>query len=463
MEETDEQTEVQDPRLRRRLVLIPCPLQGHMTPMLQLATLLYSKGFSITIAHTHIIFPNQSNYPHFSFQSIISGGKPPSDVKTFIFYINNNCADPLKECLLSLLSKSDKQDYEPVVCIISDAMMYFAKDVADSLKLPRMVLRTSSAISYDAFTYVLQLNQQGCFPIQESRLEERFPDIPPLKFKDLPTMKTSDGSSLYEFLLKMLLTTKASSGLIWNTFQDLEKLALTSITNDVHIPLFAIGPLHKTVTTISSTTSLLPQDSTCISWLDKQSPNSVIYVSYGSIVGMDQTEFVEIAWGLANCGHPFLWVIRPNSVANCSQWEKLLPDGFHEIVRGKCCIVQWAPQQDVLAHHAVGGFWTHSGWNSTLESICEGVPMLCRPCFGDQAVNARFVSEEWRVGLNLENGLEREEIVRFIRKLMEGKEREEMMVRVKDLKEKAKNCINQGGSSLESLQSLINYILSFNK
>ncbi|KAL6128159.1 hypothetical protein ACLB2K_071515 [Fragaria x ananassa] len=91
---------------------------------------------------------------------------------------------------------------------------------------------------------------------------------------------------------------------------------------------------------------------------------------------------------------------------------------FHETLNGRGHIVKWAPQKEVLTHQSVGVFWTHSGWNSTLESICEGVPMICTPFFGDQMLNARYASDVWEVGMHLENGLERGEIERAIRSLM---------------------------------------------
>ncbi|KAL2541677.1 UDP-glycosyltransferase 76C1 [Abeliophyllum distichum] len=127
-------------------------------------------------------------------------------------------------------------------------------------------------------------------------------------------------------------------------------------------------------------------------------------------------------------------------------------------VRGH--IVKWAPQLEVLAHPAVGAFWTHNGWNSTLESICAGVPMICMPCFTDQFVNARYVTHVWTVGVQLENGLERKTIEEVIRRLIEDEEGEEIRNRVEDFKEKANFSMRSGGSSYETLESLISCISS---
>ena len=263
--------------------------------------------------------------------------------------------------------------------------------------------------------------------------------------------------SFIELTAKIVQETKASSGIIWNSYEDLEQEDLTKCSQYFAIPNFPIGPFHKYFPASSS--SLLPQDLTCISWLDKQAPNSVIYVSFGSVAAINETEFLEIAWGLANSKQPFLWVVRPGLVHG-SEWLELLPNGFLEMLGERAHIVKWAPQQEVLAHPSTGGFWTHCGWNSTLESLCEGVPMICQPSFGDQKIDARYVSHVWRVGVHLENKIERGEIERAIRRLMVKAEGQEMRNRIKLLKEKMNLCLRPGGSSYKSLDNLVSYILS---
>ena len=82
-------------------------------------------------------------------------------------------------------------------------------------------------------------------------------------------------------------------------------------------------------------------------------------------------------------------MVRPGLVRGLTAHEATrLPDGFEAATRGRGMVVAWAPQEEVLRHGVVGGFWTHNGWNSTTASMCEGVPMLCRPCFGDQMAAA---------------------------------------------------------------------------
>ncbi|KAB2034276.1 hypothetical protein ERO13_D04G065700v2 [Gossypium hirsutum] len=408
-----------------RLLLFPLPLQGHVSPMLQLANLLYSKGFSITIIHTCFIrspkYP--SNNPHFTFHSIPNGlskseCSDADDLVALVSILNANCA--------------------PVAGLISDSTWEFTDSIAKSLQLPRFVLRTNNISSFLALAALALLQEKGYLPIQESQEEKPVIELPPLKVKDIPVFKTQDQEGLHQTIAALVEQTKSYTGLIWNSFEELE---------------------HGSLTDFRTIFRLLSQDQSAISWLNKQAPKSVIYVSFGSVANIEKSEFVEIAWGLANSEQPFLWVVRPGSVIG-SEWLEPLPKGFMEEIKERGHIVKWAPQQEVLAHTAVGGFWTHSGWNSTLESICEGVPMICHPCFGDQRVNARYVSDVWRIGVHLESKVDRFEIANVVRKLLVEAEGHEIRDRILQFKKMANQSTQQQGSSYRSLESLVSLILS---
>ncbi|KAH7839290.1 hypothetical protein Vadar_002274 [Vaccinium darrowii] len=448
--------ETQKPQTNHRhLVLFPVPLQGHINPMLQLANILHSKGFSITIIHTHFNSPTKSKHPHFTFLPIADGlsktGAWTEDVISLVTLLNTNCVAPFRDCLAGLLADG------PIACLITDALFHFSQSVADGLGLPRIVLRTSSIFSFMVFAALPAIHEKY-FSKQDSQLESPVLEAPPLQVKDLPTITTKDSNDLYKLITNMVTQTKASSGLIWNTFSELEESALSQSRKIFPIPNFPIGPFHKSFPASSS--SLLVQDKSSISWLDTQKPKSVLYVSFGSIAEMGVKEFNEMAWGLANSMQPFLWVVRPELVRG-SEWLEALPSGYAEKIGDRGCIVKWAPQQEVLTHFAVGGFWTHNGWNSTLESICEGVPMICLPCFGDQLVNAKYVSDVWGIGLRFEKGVERGEVEKGIRSVMVERAGEEMRERTLCLKEKVDVCLKEGGSSYQHVEELSSYILSF--
>ncbi|KAL8192958.1 hypothetical protein R6Q57_027406 [Mikania cordata] len=448
---------------RRRVILFPLPFQGHINPMLQLANLLYSKGFSITILHTNFNAPKTSNYPNFTFRFILDNDPhdqrisnlPSHGMGAFnrLFVFNEHGADELRHELDLLLAS------EQVSCIITDALWHFTQSVADSLNLPRLVLRTSSLFCFLAYASFPLFDHLGYLNLADkthSDYEASVPEFPLMKFKDIVKI-TTNPQGMGEFATNMLTQMRASSGIIWNTFKELEESDLETITQNFPVPSFTLGPFHEYFPATSS--SLIEHDRTILSWLDKQAPKSVVYVSFGSVARITESEFQEVAHGLSNIDFPFLWVVRPGTVTG-SEWLESLPENFVEGVGERGRIVKWSPQQEVLAHPAIGCFWTHNGWNSTLESICEGVPMICSPCFVDQPINARYVSDVWKIGVFLEDGFERAGIEMAIKRVMMDKEGEEIRERISCLKEKVKLSLDEGGSSFQSLNSLVDYISS---
>ncbi|KAD7480193.1 hypothetical protein E3N88_03329 [Mikania micrantha] len=458
----DNQTETTVGR-HRKVILFPLPYQGHINPMLQLANLLYSKGFSITIFHTNFNKPKTTNYPHFTFKFILDNDPddqrysklPLQGMGAFarVFLFNQIGGDQLRHQLeLELLAK----DEPPVSCLITDSLWHFAQSAADSLSLPRLVLRTSSLFCFLVYASLPLLDDLGYLSLSDNnRLEEHVIEFPVLKVKDIKKMAFKrDNDAIGEAICNMVKQTKASSGIIWNSFKELEEPELETVLRDIPAPSFLIPfPKHFT----ASSSSLLDQDRTFFPWLDQQPPNSVVYVSFGSVAQVNEKEFLEIAHGLEDSKRSFLWVVRPGFVEG-SAWVEPLPDGF---LGEKGRIVEWAPQQEVLAHEAVGAFWTHSGWNSTFESVCEGVPMICSPFWGDQPLDARYMSDVWKVAVYLENGWKREEISSAIRRVMVDEEGEDIRERARVLKQKLQVSLKKGGSSYESVDALVAYISSF--
>lgn len=445
-------------RRQHHLVLVPCPYQGHLNPMLQLGAALQSTGsFSVTVAHTEFHFPNQSSPPHFDFLPLPDGlsdaDTSSRDFVSQILKLNVNCKASFHESLTRLRERTDRQD--EIACIIYDGLMYFAEEVARELKIPCIVFRTCSAANTSTYNQYNRLQEEGFIPLQDSKALELVPGLHPLRFKDFPLYKF-EGSEKLLPLLARSNQVGSSVAYLLNTIECLEESPLMKLRQEYPVPFFAIGPLHKIAPPLSS--SLIEEDESCIAWLNKQVKKSTLYVSLGSVASIDEKELVEMAWGLANCKQPFLWVVRPGLVRGSDAIDRL-PNGFAEIVGERGHVIKWAPQQKVLAHESVGAFWSHCGWNSSLESISEGVPMICTPCFGDQRVNARYLSHVWKVGLLLED-MERGEIERAIKKLMAGEEGEITRQRMTDLKREVMHSIKEGGSSYNSLHELVKYINS---
>ncbi|KAI3461549.1 hypothetical protein Pfo_018212 [Paulownia fortunei] len=427
-----------------RVVLVPLPLQGHVTPMLQLGTILHSRGFSIIIAHTEFNPPNPTNHPEFTFFPLSDGSSSrdtsSGNLLEIVAAINTNCQEPLENFIVKLLEQQDL--HGQIACIIYDSLMHFAEAVAHHLKLPSIFFRATTAVYMQSYYAVLTLQEKKIFPLPGSACFRFF----------------QDPEILTEFI-KSFNNTRSSVAVIWNSVEMLDHSALQQLQQQYQVPFFPIGPIHKLAPS-SSPTSLLPEDTSCIAWLDKQAPKSVLYVSLGSLATMDDKGLVETAWGIANSGQPFFWVVRPSSV-NGSEWIECLTEGFTEITRERCLIVKWAPQKKVLSHWAVGGFLSHCGWNSTLDSICEGVAMICRPCFADQMINARFLIHVRKVGLELEDVVERKSIEKAIRMLMVQEQGNELRQRAVELEHKLEMSVQKDGSSCRSLDDLVEFITSF--
>ncbi|XP_076892351.1 UDP-glycosyltransferase 76H1-like [Bidens hawaiensis] len=433
----------------RRLLLVPSPLQGHITPMLQLATYLHSQGFSITIAHADVNSPDSSNHPNLTFLPLpanLSGTDNSGGLTQFFTNINVNCKPYLYEYVVKSCDKES-------LVIVHDNLTFFAGEVAGELGVPEIVLRGSSAVFFPAFNIIPKLHQDGRFPPSDSLLEEIIPELHPFRYKDLP-FRTRPIDKTLE-LITLTSPKTHPSAFIWNTVEFLEQSVLTQIRNSHQVPVFTIGPLHKTVTIGS--TSFLEEDTSCITWLDTQPPKSVIYVSLGSLANLDENVACELAWGLVNSNHPFLWVVRPGLVRGF-EWTEFLPEGLVDEIKDKGLIVKWAPQKSVLGHKAVGGFWSHCGWNSTMEGLSEGVPMLCQPFDVDQLLNARYVCDVWIMGFEVV--VERGEIAGAVKRVLAGEEGEEMRRRAIEIQEKVKLAIGDGGSSHNSLKELVAFILS---
>ena len=156
--------EMEEQRQRhQRIVPVPCPFQGHVNPMLQLGSILHSKGFPITIAHTQFNFPNTLNHPNFNFLPIVDGFSNCNvSSVNFIDVIsgfNSNCKAPLQELMAQMMEAKEYQD--EITCIIYDEYMNFAEAVANYLKLPSIILSTSSATNALSFHTILQLRKDS--------------------------------------------------------------------------------------------------------------------------------------------------------------------------------------------------------------------------------------------------------------------------------------------------------------
>ncbi|KAI3845397.1 hypothetical protein MKW98_029048 [Papaver atlanticum] len=211
-----------------------------------------------------------------------------------------------------------------------------------------------------------------------------------------------------------------------------------------------------------------------LKWLDSKEPNSVLYVSFGSVSRVNNNQLLELAIDLESSGCSFIWVVRQ---INKDDEERFLPTDFEERVKGRSLIIRdWAPKLLILDHQAVGGFMTHCGWNSVLGSISAGVPMVTWPMFADQFYNEIFITLVVKMGTSLgpkeHNWLDSEnvslvkndKIEMVVSWLMgDGEEAKDMRKRAKEISEMAKKSVEEGGSSYADLTSLIEEMRTYTK
>lgn len=207
-------------------------------------------------------------------------------------------------------------------------------------------------------------------------------------------------------------------------------------------------------------------------WLDSKKPRSVIYACLGSLCRLVPAQLIELGLGLEASNQPFIWVIKTGDQRYLEELEEwLVKERFEERIKGRGLLIKgWAPQVLILSHPAVGGFITHCGWNSTLESVCSGVPMITWPLFAEQFFNEKLVVEVLRIGIKV--GVEipvrwgdeekvgvlvkKDGVEKAIAMLMDGEEEgEKRREKARELGEVAKKALEKGGSSQLNMSFLI--------
>lgn len=288
-----------------------------------------------------------------------------------------------------------------------------------------------------------------------------------IRLKDIPSFirTTNRDDTMLNFDGGEAQNALKAQGLIVNTFESLEHEVVTALRQ--RFPrLYIIGPLPLLVNKLEPSrldligSNLWKEDTGCLEWLNKHKPCSVVYVNFGSITVMTAEQLKEFAWGLANSMHPFLWVIRPDLV---SGEKAILPEGFISQTKDRGVLASWCPQEKVLSHPSVGVFLTHSGWNSTLESICSGVPMICWPFFAEQPTNCRYVCTKWEIGLEIDAKVRRDEVESLVWEAMDGEKGKDMKLKAMEWKEKAEEAIKQGKHSCKDFDKLVQFLLTGSK
>ncbi|XP_030528281.1 7-deoxyloganetin glucosyltransferase-like isoform X3 [Rhodamnia argentea] len=470
-------------------VCIPAPAQSHIGAMLKLAKLLHHKGFHISFVNTEFNHQRLARAQGLEFASgtlsdfqflTIPDGLPPSDkdaiqdIPMLCDSMRNRMVGPFSDLVSSLGSNPS---VPPVTCIVSDGFMTFTTSPAASkFGIPLIHLFTIPGCALMALKHLRGLGENGLALLtDESQLMSGYgntpvdwiPGMKNMRLRHMPNFHRLPGSddTFFNFIADTTDRISDAMATIVHTFEALEPDVLHALSS--MIPrVCAVGPLHLMVDRIAREKSftlkhiecnLLEEHDECLRWLDSKEPESVIYVNFGSIAFLTHQLLVEFAMGLANSDQYFLWVLRPDAVDGDTA---ILPEEFVEETQERGFLSGWCPQERVLYHPSIGGFLTHCGWNSTIESVSAGVPMLCWPCFADQPTNCKYICDDWGVGLEMDGNVKRDEVERLVRELMEGEMGKKMRSKAMEWKKSAEQAAGVEGSSSVNLDKLLDEVLS---
>ncbi|MCO5562283.1 hypothetical protein L7F22_015908 [Adiantum nelumboides] len=326
-------------------------------------------------------------------------------------------AQDMKEQAEQLIS--DVMEEQSVAFILTDILLGWSEATASKFGLPWVSFWSASSAACAALIYFADLGEQGTtVPIPEKQDEEvptidAIAGLPPTRLHDVPKVWDDEGK-IHHRILNYFQRAQSASFLLFNTFTELEGEVLQALKSKGY-PALAVGPLlparyicpdqtaasklelggaHESVLCRAS---LFREDRSCLQWLDTQEPSSVLFISFGSISARTPEQLEEPALAVEATGCPFLWVQKPEIFAGITPETSAQYCGRRE----NGLIVPWAPQLEVLSYPAVGGFVTHCGWNSVMESVAMGVPMLCWADNGERMSNQRFVVQFWKCGLDV--------------------------------------------------------------
>lgn len=448
------------------IVILPSPGMGHLIPLTEFAKRLVPR-FTFTFA-------------------VPTTGPPPSAQRSFLSSlpagidavflpavdVSDAPSDARIETLMSLIVARSlpslrgllADDRRRVAALVVDLFGTDALDVAIELGVSPYIFYPSTAMALSLFLYLEKLDGTVSSEYAEQADPIQIPGCVPVHGRDLLDPVQDRKNDAYKWVLHHCKRYKLAEGIIVNSFEAVERGAIKALLQPEpgKPPVYPVGPLVQT--------GSAKPESECLKWLDEQPRGSVLFVNFGSGGTLSSEQQNELAHGLARSQHRFLWVVRsPNdAVANATFFSvdgestdplRLLPEGFLEQTAGRGRVVpKWAPQIEVLSHGSTGGFLTHCGWNSVLESVVHGVPMITWPLYAEQKMNAVMLTEDMRVGLRPSVGkhgvVRGDEIARVVSELMQGEEGKKIRSRMEELKSAAKVALSDSGSSTRTLNDI---------
>ncbi|KGN43909.1 scopoletin glucosyltransferase [Cucumis sativus] len=468
------------------IFMFPFMAHGHMIPIVDMAKLFASRGIKITIVTTPLNSISISKSLHncspnsliqlliLKFPAAEAGlpdgcenadSIPSMDLLPKFFEAVSLLQPPFEEAL-----HNNRPD-----CLISDMFFPWTNDVADRVGIPRLIFHGTSCFSLCSSEFMrLHKPYQHVSSDTEPFTIPYLPgDIKLTKMKLPIFVRENSENEFSKFITKVKESESFCYGVVVNSFYELEAEYVDCYKDVLGRKTWTIGPLSLTNTktqeiTLRGRESAIDEHE-CLKWLDSQKPNSVVYVCFGSLAKFNSAQLKEIAIGLEASGKKFIWVVRKGKGEEEEEEQNWLPEGYEERMEGTGLIIRgWAPQVLILDHPSVGGFVTHCGWNSTLEGVAAGVPMVTWPVGAEQFYNEKLVTEVLKTGVGVGvqkwapgvgDFIESEAVEKAIRRIME-KEGEEMRNRAIELGKKAKWAVGEEGSSYSNLDALIEELKS---
>ncbi|MCL7030856.1 hypothetical protein MKW94_027284 [Papaver nudicaule] len=475
--------------------LFPVMAQGHMIPMVDVARLFAARGLKSTIICTPVngvsvskaterdrlsgLDINVETIPFPAAEVGLPEGTESLDkVTSPEMFPKFFSAIALLQQPFELLLQEKRPNF-----VIAGMLMPWANESAAKFGIPRIGFHGTSCFSlsvveslklfrpYEAIS--TDADQDTSFVIPG------LPDKIEMTVSQLPTDFRAGKNVVTEIMEKIRESEVGSYGVLVNSFYELEPAYAEHYKSILDRKTWHVGPvsLQNTSTLDKALRGKKPtlDENYVLNWLDSKEPNSVLYVSFGSVSRVSNNQLLELAMGLESSGYPFIWVVR--QIKNDDE-NGFLPKGFEERIEGRGLIIRdWAPQVLILDHPAVGGFMTHCGWNSMLEAISAGVPMITWPMFAEQFYNEKFVTQVIKTGAQLGakeynmwvdaknvSLVKKEAIATVVTQLMgDGEEAKGMRRRAKEIGEMAKRSVEEGGSSYTGLTTLIEEMKVYTK
>ncbi|KAK7313057.1 hypothetical protein VNO77_37418 [Canavalia gladiata] len=468
------------------LVLLSSPGLGHLIPVIELGKrFVFHHNFKVTIlavtsqtSHAEAQILNSTLTPNlFNFNVI----QIPSPDLTGLVHENDAVVTRLcvmmrvvKPAIQSIISKTTPR---PSVLIV-DVFGTEAIPIARELNLLTYVYVASHAWFAALLVYSPVLDQlvEGQYVDQKEPL--KIPGCNPVRPEDVVDPMLDRNDRQYKEYLGMGNGISQSDGVLVNTWEDLQHKDLQALRDGgllsqvlkMKVPVYSVGPLVRQPESETN-----PSTESVVKWLDEQPNESVLYVSFGSGGTMSYEQTTELAWGLELSKRRFIWVVRAPMegaldaaffTSGCSRGEEVsnyLPEGFvsrtHKV---GLLIPEWAQQISILRHSSIGGFLSHCGWGSTLDSVTNGVPLIAWPLYAEQRMNATLLAEELGLAvrptvLPTKKVVGREEIARMVRQVItddENVKSNPIRERVKEIQRSAVKALSKGGSSYVALSNL---------